>query len=448
MEGQRRIIEDLARLKDEFTNRLEPIASAIEASATRASVIGAPAIEALAIEASPIERAMSETYSSTQTADVPNPSGQRPELDLNFDQIPHYSHLINTLLEEVDIVQNRIDVELRTRIWNDIVYTHRRETTAMKNIYGYERLQKAMSGKAWELVRPGFEANNPATISAVTSSPDISEKRTRFLAHTLTAETVGDLSLSEAPESPAISLPEIGQLGYSLPETPPSATFPRPTSPWRFQSTDEDAAMSPPSHSEMSREPEEASYLDYEFEVQAPDNCLPLANIARIMKKALPSTATISPEAKELMQECASELISFVSSEAADINYSRGRKTVRGEEVLLAFQNLGFENYAEALTIYLARYRGVTRDELAAELGEFQGPTEEQVERYHSGMREEQVERSHSGMKEELAETSSEANVINRVGRDSDDDAHVMETKVVDQCRSVVDELLAQWTTL
>ena len=435
MEGQRRIIEDLARLKDEFTNRLEPIASAIEASATGASVIGAPAIEMLAIEASPMERAMPETYSSTQMADVPNPSGQGPELDLSFDQIPHYSHLINTLLEEVDIVQNRIDTELRTRIWNDIVHTHRRETTAMKNIYGYERLQKAMSGKAWDLVRPGFEANNPATISAVTSSPDISQKRTRFLAHTSTAETVGDLSLPEAPESPAISLPEIGQLGYSPPGTPPSATSPRPTSPWRFQSTDEDAAMSPPPDADMSAGPEFHD-LAYQFEVKESDNCLPLANIARIMKKALPSNATISLEAKELMQECVSELISFVSSEAADINYSRGRKTVRGEEVLLAFQNLGFENYAEALTIYLARYRGVARDELAAELGGFQGRKEEQVERFHAGM------------KEELVGSSSDVNVASRVARDSDEDAHVMETKVVDECGSVVDELLAQWTTL
>ena len=106
MEGQRRIIEDLARLKDEFTTRLEPIASAIAASATEASAIEASAIDAFAIEASPIEPVMSETYSSTQIADVSGAPGQRAELDLNFDQIPHYSHLINTLLEEVDIVQN------------------------------------------------------------------------------------------------------------------------------------------------------------------------------------------------------------------------------------------------------------------------------------------------------------------------------------------------------
>ncbi len=33
------------------------------------------------------------------------------------------------------------------------------------------------------------------------------------------------------------------------------------------------------------------------------------------------------------------------------------RKTVNGEDILYAMTSLGFENYAEALKIYLARYR-------------------------------------------------------------------------------------------
>jgi hypothetical protein len=33
------------------------------------------------------------------------------------------------------------------------------------------------------------------------------------------------------------------------------------------------------------------------------------------------------------------------------------RKTVNGEDILFAMTSLGFENYAEALKIYLARYR-------------------------------------------------------------------------------------------
>jgi len=37
------------------------------------------------------------------------------------------------------------------------------------------------------------------------------------------------------------------------------------------------------------------------------------------------------------------------------------RKTVNGEDILFAMTSLGFENYGEALKIYLARYREVSR---------------------------------------------------------------------------------------
>ena len=36
------------------------------------------------------------------------------------------------------------------------------------------------------------------------------------------------------------------------------------------------------------------------------------------------------------------------------------RKTVNGEDILFAMTSLGFENYAEALKIYLAKYREVS----------------------------------------------------------------------------------------
>lgn len=42
---------------------------------------------------------------------------------------------------------------------------------------------------------------------------------------------------------------------------------------------------------------------------------LPIANISRIMKKALPENAKIAKDAKETVQECVSEFISFITSE-------------------------------------------------------------------------------------------------------------------------------------
>ncbi|TGO62963.1 hypothetical protein BCON_0016g00560 [Botryotinia convoluta] len=95
----------------------------------------------------------------------------------------------------------------------------------------------------------------------------------------------------------------------------------------------------------------------YEFEVKEQDRWLPIANVARIMKTALPENAKIAKEAKECMQECVSEFISFITSEASEKCHQEKRKTVNGEDILFAMTSLGFENYAEALKIYLSKYR-------------------------------------------------------------------------------------------
>ncbi|KAF8926785.1 Nuclear transcription factor Y subunit B-3, partial [Haplosporangium bisporale] len=87
------------------------------------------------------------------------------------------------------------------------------------------------------------------------------------------------------------------------------------------------------------------------------DRFLPIANVARIMKKALPDNAKIAKEAKETVQECVSEFISFITSEASDRCQLEKRKTINGEDILWAMQSLGFENYAEVLKLYLAKYR-------------------------------------------------------------------------------------------
>lgn len=49
--------------------------------------------------------------------------------------------------------------------------------------------------------------------------------------------------------------------------------------------------------------------------VREQDRFLPIANIIRIVKKGLPANAKVAKDAKETMQECVSEFISFVTSE-------------------------------------------------------------------------------------------------------------------------------------
>ncbi|CCM01344.1 uncharacterized protein FIBRA_03394 [Fibroporia radiculosa] len=106
--------------------------------------------------------------------------------------------------------------------------------------------------------------------------------------------------------------------------------------------------------------PEPAPITDNEVgEYREQDRFLPIANVSRIMKSAVPGTAKISREAKECVQECVSEFISFITSEAAEKCQLEKRKTIGGEDILYAMVTLGFENYAETLKIHLAKLRQV-----------------------------------------------------------------------------------------
>lgn len=96
------------------------------------------------------------------------------------------------------------------------------------------------------------------------------------------------------------------------------------------------------------------------------DRLLPIANIARIMKCALPDHAKLSREARETVQECVSEFILFVTSEAGDRCLQEKRKTINGEDILWSMQALGFDNYVEPLRLYLSRYREFMRSDRTA----------------------------------------------------------------------------------
>ncbi|XP_050230444.1 nuclear transcription factor Y subunit B-3 [Mercurialis annua] len=94
-----------------------------------------------------------------------------------------------------------------------------------------------------------------------------------------------------------------------------------------------------------------------ELSAREQDRFLPIANVSRIMKKALPANAKISKDAKETVQECVSEFISFITGEASDKCQREKRKTINGDDLLWAMTTLGFEEYVEPLKIYLQKYR-------------------------------------------------------------------------------------------
>ncbi|XP_059636760.1 nuclear transcription factor Y subunit B-6 [Cornus florida] len=96
---------------------------------------------------------------------------------------------------------------------------------------------------------------------------------------------------------------------------------------------------------------------DNECIVREQDRFMPIANVIRIMRRILPPHAKISDDAKETIQECVSEFISFITGEANERCQREQRKTITAEDVLWSMSKLGFDDYIEPLTMYLHRYR-------------------------------------------------------------------------------------------
>ena len=71
----------------------------------------------------------------------------------------------------------------------------------------------------------------------------------------------------------------------------------------------------------------------------------------------------LSSPVKVCLQDCPTRYSITIANSAniaSEKCHQEKRKTVNGEDILFAMTSLGFENYAEALKIYLAKYREVS----------------------------------------------------------------------------------------
>lgn len=87
------------------------------------------------------------------------------------------------------------------------------------------------------------------------------------------------------------------------------------------------------------------------------DRLLPLTNVVRVMKQALPENAKISKEAKVLMQDCVSEFIGFVTDESCEVLKKGKRKTITCEDLVTAVYTAGFTPYHEYLETYRLEFQ-------------------------------------------------------------------------------------------
>ncbi|XP_042012081.1 nuclear transcription factor Y subunit B-9-like [Salvia splendens] len=88
-----------------------------------------------------------------------------------------------------------------------------------------------------------------------------------------------------------------------------------------------------------------------------PDQYMPIATLTRIMRCVLPDHAKVADDAKETIQECVSEFISFITNEANERCHREYRRTVTPNDVVAAMEGLGFGNYVEPLTVFINKHR-------------------------------------------------------------------------------------------
>ena len=84
---------------------------------------------------------------------------------------------------------------------------------------------------------------------------------------------------------------------------------------------------------------------------------LPISNINKIMRSVIDEKLKISKEAKNLVEECVTEFICFITSEASEKCKKEKRKTINAEDILTVMKLLGFDNYVVILKVYHYKYK-------------------------------------------------------------------------------------------
>lgn len=100
------------------------------------------------------------------------------------------------------------------------------------------------------------------------------------------------------------------------------------------------------------------------------DRLLPVANISKIMKGSIPPMAKVSKDSKDVMQKSASEFIAIVTCRAKDICDLEARKTITGEDLIRAMDDLDMPYYAEITRKYYEQYKHMIEQGKGKKVGE------------------------------------------------------------------------------
>jgi len=89
------------------------------------------------------------------------------------------------------------------------------------------------------------------------------------------------------------------------------------------------------------------------------DLSLPKTTVNSCIKSALPANMKVTAETQELVMKCTIEFIHLLAAEANDICIKKGKKTLTGDHILDALQQLGFGDYSEEVSKALAQHKTI-----------------------------------------------------------------------------------------
>lgn len=76
---------------------------------------------------------------------------------------------------------------------------------------------------------------------------------------------------------------------------------------------------------------------------------LPNASVQKIIKEALPENVIIGKDAKSALSRAASVFVLYITSQASNEAQKANRKTLIGQDIITALEELEFENFIEPL---------------------------------------------------------------------------------------------------
>ncbi|XP_025837025.1 DNA polymerase epsilon subunit 3 [Agrilus planipennis] len=89
---------------------------------------------------------------------------------------------------------------------------------------------------------------------------------------------------------------------------------------------------------------------------------LPTAPIQRIIKEVLPSNINLSKDTKSSLARAASVFILYVTSHASQLAQKSNRKTMLGQDIIEALENLEFEELVDPVKTSLDEYKSQVKN--------------------------------------------------------------------------------------